>query len=244
MASPRSRADGDVCQPRIGPILVGVGCDERACERWPTERFQWWAGARRPAARVPRILSYPTTFAKLRPLCENQHHERGQEGQGRIDRRRPRRDGENDVRGHDESGPEPYVRRKQPPREMIRRQRSADRQDGRRQTGSKLVDAEEFETAHHQPEHQRWLFRKERSVESRHDPIAAHRHFAGDRRIQCLVVVPQGGRSKIGQEHRGCGEDDDELLDESRGRETPRGRPAHRSFSRHLVDKRYGQDRV
>ena len=41
-----------------------------------------------PLRRCPGLV-HPTVLAKLRPLCENEHHERGQEGQGRIDRRRP-----------------------------------------------------------------------------------------------------------------------------------------------------------
>ena len=133
------------------------------------------------------------------PGGKEQHYERGNKRQRRVNRCGPRRDGVKMMfEATTETGPKSDFRGKQPPRPNDRSPgRRPDRQEqppASARAANSLTPSR-LETAHHQPEHQRRLLGKEMAVEHGHDPIAASRHFAGDRRVQGLVEVPQPGRA-------------------------------------------------
>ena len=144
-SSPAGKAPGK--RPAAGnrpvPWPAPPGRAERRSMRKPTTtpaempcRTDWQSVLRR--ARNCRRLGF-RRFADPRPLGKQGHGQRGDEHQGRVDRCRPGRDRENDVRGRHQSGPKTDFGREQPPRQVIGCQGRADRQDRRGQACGKLA---------------------------------------------------------------------------------------------------------
>ena len=188
-----------------------------------------WQKCQRTDWNCPRLAQCLAGFADPCSLGKEGHGQRGDEHQGRVDRGRPGRDREDNIRSGHQAGPKTDFGREQPPRQVIGCQGSADRQDRRGQACGKLALAQELETAHHQPEHQRRLVVKNARIESWHDPVATDAHFPGDRAVEGLVEVPQAGHPEIDETDHSGGQHDDELM--------PKALRFGTTF-----DKRYGQD--